>query len=80
MSSPPLADRLAIVSDVTEHSLIDSLTKPVKRIAFYASIILPFIHLPLFVTGLQSETVAVAFGALLVVNVVATFVGHYYED
>jgi hypothetical protein len=79
MSSPPLADQLDVASDVVEHSLVELLTKPVKRLAFYAAIVLPFLHLPLLVTGLQSETVAVAFGVLLAFNVAAIFVGHYYD-
>jgi hypothetical protein len=80
MSSPPLADQLDAVSDVVEHSLVELLTKPVKRLAFYAAIVLPFLHLPLLVTGLQSETVTVAFGTLLALNVVAILVGHYYDE
>lgn len=47
----------------------------VEGIAFWAAVILPFLHLPLLATGLDSTSVTVAFVALLVVNVVAVVLG-----
>ena len=44
-------------------------------IAFWAAVVLPFLHLPLLATGLDDSSVAVAFAVLLVVNVVAVVVG-----
>lgn len=79
MSSPSITDQLEAPSTLTERSLVELITGPVKRIAFYAAIVLPFLHLPLLVTGLESETITLAFGTLLALNVVAILVGHYYD-
>jgi hypothetical protein len=79
MSSPSITDQLDVPSELSERSLLALITGPLKRLAFYAAIVLPFLHLPLLVTGLQSDTVTLAFGTLLVLNVVALLVGHYYD-
>ena len=79
MSSPPITDQLTAPADLSERSLVELFTGPLKRLAFYAAIVLPFLHLPLLATGLQSETVTIAFGTLLVLNVAALAVGHYYD-
>lgn len=46
-----------------------------EGVAFWTAVVLPFIHLPLLATGLDSASVAVAFAALLAVNVVAVVLG-----
>jgi len=43
---------------------------------FWAAICLPFLHVPLLLTGLDSTGDAVAFAALLAANLLALVVGH----
>lgn len=53
-----------------------SLKSSVTSIAFWAAVVLPFLHLPLLATGLQSTSLALAFAALVALNVVAVVVGY----
>jgi hypothetical protein len=56
------------------------LAQPVKQIAFWAAIVLPFLHVPLVLaTGLATVPTAAAFVLLLAFNVLALLVGHAYE-
>ena len=55
------------------------LLNPVRAIAFWTAIALPFVQLPLLVSGLQRPTTALAFLALLAVNVFALYVGRTYR-
>ncbi|MFB6143496.1 MAG: hypothetical protein ABEJ30_09170 [Halorientalis sp.] len=48
----------------------------VTTVAFWAAVVLPFLHLPLLATGLDSLSVTLAFVALLALNVVAVVLGH----
>jgi hypothetical protein len=80
MSSPSITDQLDVPADLSERSVVQIIAGPLKRLAFYAAIVLPFLHVPLLLTGLQTETVTIAFGALLLLNVVALLVGHYYDE
>jgi hypothetical protein len=79
MSSPPLSNPLDVPADVDIKTLRRLVTGPVKRLAFWAAIALPFLHLPLLATGLDSQTTALAFGALVACNVLALFIGHYHD-
>jgi len=54
------------------------LVEPVRGVAFWTAIALPFVQLPLLVSGLERPTTALAFLALLAVNVFALYVGHAY--
>lgn len=47
----------------------------VTTLAFWTAIVLPFLHLPLLVTGLQNASVRLAFVALVALNVVAVLLG-----
>ena len=51
------------------------LAAPVRFVAFWLAVALPFLSLPLLVGGLDGGEPA-AFGALLVTNAVALVVGH----
>ncbi len=74
MSTPSITDLPSLpAGDV---SLVQALLWPVHRIAFWAAIVLPFLHLPLLATGLESWTQTQAFVVLLACNVVALLVGH----
>lgn len=50
--------------------------RPVTAVAFWLAVVLPFLHLPLLATGLNSSDAATAFGVLVGVNVLALVVGH----
>lgn len=50
-----------------------------RAVAFWAAIVLPFLHLPLLVTGLSTRAELVAFAVLLGCNVVAVRVGAGYR-
>jgi hypothetical protein len=52
----------------------------VTSLAFYTAIILPFLHVPLLVTGLESTSTALAFVALLALNVVAVIAGQPHRS
>ena len=74
-SNPSLADRTP-PSDVQSRN--HRLLEPVQGVAFWAAIALPFVQVPLLLSGLGESTTVVAFLALLAVNVLALYVGHTY--
>jgi hypothetical protein len=51
----------------------------VTTVAFWTAIILPFLHVPLLLTGLERTSVQMAFVALVVLNVVAVLLGQPYH-
>jgi len=54
------------------------LARPIRFVAFWVAVALPFLYLPLLVGGLEGSE-PIAFGALLAANVVALVVGHGYR-
>ena len=76
MSNSSINDARSSVGRVATSSLSRSLLRPLKGAAFWTAVALPFLHVPLLVTGLDSSTTLGAFVALLVLNVVALLVGH----
>jgi hypothetical protein len=52
--------------------------RPVTTAAFWMAVVLPFVHLPLLVTGLETTQTQTAFAALLALNVLAAVVGHHH--
>jgi len=54
------------------------LAVPVRFVAFWLAVALPFLYLPLLVGGLNGSELT-AFGALLAANAVALVVGHGYR-
>ncbi|WP_248896504.1 hypothetical protein [Haloplanus halobius] len=54
---------------------LDAVATPLRFVAFWAAVALPFLYLPLLIGGLQGEQ-ATAFVALLSVNVAALVIGH----
>lgn len=76
MSSPSITDLPSLPADVGDRSLARVIVTPLHRLAFWAAITLPFLHLPLLVSGLDSETQVLAFVVLLACNVVALLIGH----
>jgi len=80
MSSSSITDPGSILGAVRGQSVSRLLARPVKRIAFWLAIVLPFIHLPLVATGLDSRSLTLAFLALVALNVVAIFLGHTHRQ
>lgn len=78
MSSSRMTDPDALRTAVDEHLQV-SLADPLSRVAFWAAIVLPFLYLPLLVTGLDRQSTTVAFVALLTLNAVAIALGQRYD-
>ncbi|MEF8791178.1 MAG: hypothetical protein V5A61_13725 [Haloarculaceae archaeon] len=53
--------------------------RPVRAVAFWLAVALPFAYLPMLAGGFGSETELLTFGALLAANTVALLVGHDYQ-
>lgn len=47
----------------------------ITSVAFWTAIILPFLHVPLLLSGLQRSSVQLAFVTLVALNVVAVLLG-----
>lgn len=77
MPTPSTNDLRTALQDVATALQPDSdVFEPVRTFSFWVAITLPFLYLPLLLTGLETTTVALAFLALLGANVVTLFVGH----
>lgn len=75
-SNPAVADRTppTDAQHVKRHLL-----EPVQGVAFWAAIALPFVQVPLLLSGLGESTTVFAFLTLLAANVLALYVGHTYD-
>ncbi len=78
MSSPSSNDVMSALQTVG-NAEYDRVVDPLKGLAFWTAIALPFLHLPLLASGLGSRSQTMAFVALLTLNVVALLVGHPYR-
>jgi len=78
MSSSPITDPETLLGRVGAASLPLLLVRPVRLVAFWAAVILPFLHLPLLATGLESQSRTLAFIVLVAMNVCALVVGQGY--
>ncbi len=58
----------------------DDVLSPVRVLAFWTAVALPFLYLPLLGTGLDSAATTTAFLALLAANAVCLLVGHAHGD
>ncbi|MFB6073732.1 MAG: hypothetical protein ABEJ89_01825 [Haloarculaceae archaeon] len=58
--------------------LAETVLAPLRAVAFWLAIALPFLYVPLLVTGLSDATLIGAFLVLLAANVVALLAGHSY--
>ncbi len=54
-------------------------SKPLRTVGFWAAVSLPFLHVPLLLTGLDSVADTLAFGLLLVLNLLALLLGHGHD-
>jgi|JXWS01.1.fsa_nt_gb formate-dependent nitrite reductase membrane component NrfD len=57
----------------------ESLAPAVRGIAFWTAIALPFLYLPLLITGLNSGATRIAFVVLVVFNAVTLLIGHAHR-
>lgn len=55
------------------------LRQPLTGLAFWTAIALPFLYLPMLVTGLETPRMTAAFLVLLGLNVVTLVLGHSYQ-
>lgn len=76
MSGSSLTDFDALFGQVGRPSISQLVVQPVKIAAFWAAVVLPFLHLSLLVAGLDSDSTTLAFVGLITLNVVALYVGH----
>lgn len=79
---PTLHDQSSSVSSaprfVSKRRYPWSLVRSIEAAAFWTAITLPFLYLPLLLTGLSTGDRMVAFLGLVSLNVVALVVGHRY--
>lgn len=82
MSSPSIR-RDTVREQQREQSLVrrslSMMGTPVRTVGFWGAVSLPFLHVPLLLTGLDSTADALAFAALLTLNLCALLVGHGHE-
>lgn len=76
MSSSSITDSRSLREALDGRSIPELVARPLKRLAFWAAIVLPFLHLSLLVTGLDSQSMTLAFVGLVVLNVGALWIGH----
>ncbi|WP_251342751.1 hypothetical protein [Haloplanus halophilus] len=80
-NSSPTApiDRLPRLQELAEawplRRSLEVLTAPLRFVAFWAAVALPFLYLPLLVGGLEGQQ-ATVFAGLLLANVAALVLGH----
>ena len=80
MSSSSITDPQYLRELLRGRSLGERVVQSLKRFAFWTAVVLPFLHLPLLATGLDSRSLALAFVGLVVLNVSALWVGHPYAE
>lgn len=78
MLGSSLINTNAVAGSVERPSVFQILVRPIKWIAFWAAVVLPFLHLSLLATGLENQSHTLAFVVLLVTNVFALYIGHPY--
>jgi len=65
----------AVLDRLRSHSPVTA----VRRVGFWAAVALPFLHLPLLLSGIETSVEATVFLSLLTVNVLALVVGHRHD-
>lgn len=77
MSRSPLhSDRTALHSpDERLAGLVDGVLECVRAVGFWSAVALPFLYLPLLVSGVETADGVVAVTVLIALNVVAVVIG-----
>lgn len=57
-----------------------SLATPIRKTGFWAAIVLPFLYVPVLANGLSSSRETAVFLVLLIVNLVALYIGHAHRQ
>lgn len=76
MSNSSRTDRLPLRTSLPS---VPALREPLVGVAFWTAVALPFLHLPLLATGLETWDMRLAFLVLLALNVVTLLLGHSYR-
>ena len=77
---PPKSSRLADAFGADAFRLgVEIVTTPLRFVAFWAAVALPFLYLPLLFGGLEGGQVA-AFTSMLGVHLFALVAGHGYRQ
>lgn len=66
-------------ADHSNRRRVASIARPIEAISFWSAIALPFLYLPLLVSGLDSSPQLTAFLALLVIHAVTIVGGHRHN-
>lgn len=57
-----------------------SFAGPIRVASFWTAIVLPFLHVPLLATGLETAGETTAFLSLLALNLIALYAGHSHRN
>lgn len=79
MSNSSRNERFAL-PDESLADVRDSILAPLRGLAFWTAITLPFLYLPLLAYGLETPATRLAFLALIACNAVTLVVGHSYSN
>lgn len=63
----------------TLERLVPAFARSLRVASFWTAIVLPFLYVPLLVTGLSEANETIAFLGLLGLNLLALYVGHPYR-
>lgn len=82
--SPPVSrERVARLREVVQSQSLQHgarlVTAPLRFVSFWAAVALPFLYLPLLVSGLDGQETLV-FGLLLTLNALALVAGHSHRQ
>ncbi len=85
MSSPSIHNETgSIAGESADGSLrewfADRLVNQIYAIGFWSAVVLPFLHVPMLVTGLETTGEVYTFLALLALNAVALLVGYPHKQ
>ena len=60
-------------------SITSVAARPLRTVGFWTAVCLPFVHVPLLLSGIASAADAVAFAVLLAANLLALVLGHGHD-
>lgn len=80
-STPSSGEKATRRGQTQPSSLVPQPVLTLVRVAsFWTAIVMPFLHVPLLLTGIETPSETVAFLALLALNVVALVLGHSHNN
>lgn len=71
------ADRSALSDQSVRYR--HALTMPLEVVGFWTAVVLPFLYVPLLVTGISTQGELLTFVGLVALNVAALLAGHGHE-